>query len=78
MTIRPYAADDIDEVLDVWLRASRIAHHFLSDEFFAQEESEVRETWMTIADTYVYEHQGKVVGFIAMLENEVGAIFVDP
>ena len=78
MTIRPYAADDLDEVIDVWYRASQIAHSFLSEEFFAAERVEIAESWMPIAETTVYELGGRVVGFIALIKNEVGAIFVDP
>lgn len=78
MTVRPYADEDLDELLDVWYRASRIAHSFLPEEFFEKERREIGEKWMPIAETTVYEIEGRVVGFIALMGNEVGAIFVDP
>ena len=31
--IRPYQARDLDELLDVWEQASRLAHPFLDDDF---------------------------------------------
>jgi putative acetyltransferase len=31
-----------------------------------------------MAETWVYEAAGRVVGFISLIENEVGAIFVYP
>jgi putative acetyltransferase len=31
-----------------------------------------------MADTTVYEAEGRVVGFLALIGNEVGAIFLDP
>jgi len=78
VTIRPYAEEDLAELLDVWYRASLIAHPFLTPEFFEAERREIAETWMPLAETIVYEADGCVVGFLALIGNEVGAIFVDP
>ena len=78
VTIRPYTEDDLGELLDVWYRASLIAHSFLSEEFFETERREIAERWLPVAETAVYEIDGRVVGFVALIGNEVGAIFVDP
>ena len=76
--IRPYVDGDLDELLDVWYRASLIAHSFLSEEFFETERRQIVEQWLPMAETMVYETEGGVVGFLALIGNEVGAIFVDP
>ena len=78
VTIRPYIDADQEELLDVWYRASLIAHSFLSEEFFETERHEFAEQWLPAAETMVYEIDGRVVGFVALIGNEVGAIFVDP
>lgn len=76
--IRPYADEDLEELLDVWYRASLIAHSFLGEEFLASERRDVAGHWLPMAETMVYEADGRVVGFLALIGNEVGAIFVDP
>ena len=76
--IRPYTLADLDDVQDVWYAASLIAHPFLSEEFLATERDEIANQWLPIAETIVYEHHETVVGFLALVGNEVGAIFVHP
>lgn len=78
MTIRPYTDGDLEELLDVWYRASLVAHPFLSEAFLATERREISERWLPMAETTVYDVDGHAVGFIALIGNEVGAIFVDP
>jgi putative acetyltransferase len=76
--IRPYADEDMAQLLDVWYRASLIAHSFLPEEFLETERRQIAEDWLPIAETTVYEIDGRVVGFLALVGNEVGGIFVDP
>lgn len=76
--IRGFRPGDRDELLDVWFRASKIAHSFLPDEFFTLERTNIAEQWLPIAATRVYESDGHVVGFLSLVGNEVGAVFVDP
>ena len=76
--IRPYFDSDLDDVLDVWYEASLIAHSFLDDEFLANEREEIAEHWLPIAETIVCEIEGRVVGFLALIGNAVGAVFVSP
>lgn len=76
--LRPYQPGDQADVLDVWFRASSLAHPFLSAEFMARERAEIGDHWLEVADTTVYESDGRVVGSISLIGNEVGGIFVDP
>ena len=76
--IRKYEEKDLDALLDVWYQASLIAHSFLGDSFFEQERENIRDIYMEKAETWIYEAEGQVVGFISLNENEVGGIFVYP
>lgn len=78
VTIRPYADDDLEAVLTVWYEASKIAHSFLPAEFFDLEREEIAARWLPIAETIVFEVDQSVEGFLALIGNEVGAIFVHP
>ncbi len=76
--IRPYQSTDDDEIVDVWFTASSLAHPFLSADFMAQEKMNVRNIYLPNTNTWVYVKNGKIVGFISMIGNEVGAIFLEP
>ena len=76
--IRPYRPDDLEDVHDVWEQASRVAHSFLEDDFFENERVEIERQWLPMAETVVYDVAGKVVGFVSLIGDEVGAIFVLP
>ncbi len=78
MIIRAYREDDLNDVLSVWENASKLAHPFLTSEFLAQERHNIPNVHLPNADTWVAEFDGRVIGFIALLGNEVGAIFVEP
>jgi len=76
--IRKYDATDLSELLDVWYGAARIAHPFWTAELFEQERRDITREFLPVAETWVFEKDGRVVGFIALLGNEVGGIFVAP
>ena len=78
MNIRHYNDSDLDAVLSSWEIATRLAHPFMTDEFIAQERKNVAEIYMPNTDTWVAEIEREVEGFIALMGNEVGAIFLQP
>lgn len=75
--IRAYQEKDLSELLDAWYSASQVAHRFLDEDFFEQERSNIAALYLPNAETWVYELDGVVVGFISLVGNEVGGIFVD-
>lgn len=78
MSIRPYAPSDLTSVLDSWEAATRLAHEFMEDDFIAQERRNIEHIYLPNTDTWVAEVDGEVRGFISLMGNEVGAIFLDP
>lgn len=77
--IRPFVdTTDLPELLESWYEASLVAHPFLSDEFLDRERVLIAEQWLPSADTMVSVVDGRVVGFLSLVGNEVGAIFVHP
>ena len=77
-TIRKYRDSDLNDVLFSWENASRLAHPFLTNDFLDTERKNIQNVYLPNAETWVVEYDGVVVGFIALLGNEVGAIFVQP
>ena len=76
--IRKYNEPDLEDLLSAWEAASEVAHPFLTPEFLASERDNIPNLYLPNAETWVYEDGGRVVGFIALIGNEVGAIFVHP
>lgn len=78
MQIRQYKATDLEPVLESWEVATRLAHEFMTDDFIAKERKNVAEIYLPNTDTWVAEINGAVKGFIALMGNEVGALFLQP
>lgn len=78
LKIRQYTTSDLTAVLDTWEVATRLAHPFMSDDFIATERKNVADIYMPNTDTWVAVIDNEVQGFIALMGNEVGAIFLRP
>lgn len=76
--IRPYQTNDLEELLDLWFESSSLAHPFLEDDFMAAERKNIRDIYLPITETWIFEEEEKMIGFISMIKNEVGAIFIWP
>jgi len=76
--IRPFNSQDTDYLIDVWRAASALAHPFLSPDFIEQEANNMREMYLPNAKTFVFESDGSPIGFIAMIDTEIGGLFLHP
>lgn len=76
--IRRYKETDLDKVVDIWYQASTMAHPFLKPEFVEKVKNDMREIYIPNSLTWVFEENNKVVGFVGMLGNEIGGLFILP
>ncbi len=66
---RKYKEEEIPILLEIWEQASAKAHPFLDSEFTNIVRNAMNEIYLPNSDTWVYEEEGKIVGFISMLKN---------
>jgi ribosomal protein S18 acetylase RimI-like enzyme len=78
MIIRKFEHRDTEEVVEIWYNASVIAHSFIPKEMWESHKKELRNTYLPIAETWVAEENENLVGFISLLRNYIGGLFIAP
>jgi putative acetyltransferase len=76
--IRKHHESDLKVILGIWSQASSLAHPFLDPIFTEKVRKDMQEIYIPGSETWVYEENAEVVGFISMLGNEIGGLFVLP
>ena len=77
--IRKWLSDDVEPLLTLWLESTTVAHPFIDAQYWQESEAVVREVYLPSAETWVWEEEGQLRGFISVMESAfVGALFVDP
>ena len=77
-TIRAYSSTDCDRLADIWLEASRVGHPFLSEADLLDQQVKVRDIYLPQAANWVVELDGKPAGFIGLIDDFIGGLFIDP
>ncbi|KFX03786.1 acetyltransferase [Pectobacterium betavasculorum] len=76
--IRPYRGSDIEPLMQLWLKSTILAHPFIREDYWRESASAVREIYIPQSQTWVYEEQESLIGFISVLEARfIGALFVE-
>ena len=76
--IRKHQEKDLDSIMDIWYKSSTIAHPFLKETFVEKVKIDMKDLYIPGSDTWVYEENGSIQGFVSMMGNEVGGLFVRP
>lgn len=74
--IRDLQDTDLEPVLDIWLQASILAHHFIAPAFWHEQLGAMRDVYLPSAVTRVFEADGKVLGFSCVYADTLAALFV--
>lgn len=78
LTLRRFRPDDTEALSDLWLAASLGAHGFLGAERLAGQRALIGEVYLPQSDTMVAWQDGVPVGFLSLLGDFIGALFVAP
>jgi len=76
--IRKHKEQDLEQIINVWYQASTLAHPFLSSDFVEKVKSDMTNLYIPNSETWVYIKKNSIVGFISMIGNEIGGLFVLP
>ena len=76
--IRKHKEKDLEQIINVWSQSSALAHPFLDKKFVKKVESDMRNLYIPNSQTWVFEHNDLIIGFISMIDNEIGGLFVLP
>lgn len=76
--IRKLRNEDIEKVMKIWKDSTIKAHDFISKEYWKNNYDVVKNTYIPMSETFIYEIENKIKGFISVINNEfIGALFVD-
>lgn len=78
MIIRNFKHSDTEEIIEIWYKVSLIAHSFIPKETWESYKDELRNKYLPIVETWVAEENGNLIGFISILGNYIGALFITP
>ena len=73
--IRLFNLDDLDDVMRIWLDCNLEVHNFIYKDYFISNYSYVKEQ-MKQSNIFVYENNGKILGFIGIDNGFIQGIFV--
>ena len=76
--IRDFKEMDMEQVLNIWLEASIKAHSFIEKSFWESKLIEMRDIYLPSGETYVYEADGSISGFVSLCDDTLAALFVSP
>lgn len=68
----------MNDVLNIWLKASIKAHGFAGSEFWKSKIEDMRKTYIPASDTYVFTENGIIKGFFSLCNDTLAAMFVSP
>lgn len=75
--IRRLQENDIESIMKIWLETSIEAHDFINKQYWIDNYKIVKDEYIPVADTFVYEKNNEICGFISILNNNyIGALFV--
>jgi putative acetyltransferase len=71
-------SSDINYIMEIWKDSTIKAHNFIEREYWETNYDVVKDVYLPIAETFVYEANNKIIGFISIINNDfIGALFVD-
>ena len=75
--IRNLKNDDIDIVMELWKNSTIEAQNFIPDSYWLENYDNVKNNYLPNSDTYVYEEDGEIKGFVSLIDNIfIGGLFI--
>ena len=69
--IRKHLENDLEQIMNIWYESSTLAHPFLHSAFVEKVKADMRKIYIPNSETWVYENELGIVGFISMMDEEI-------
>lgn len=76
--IRAYRAADLEELSAIWFEASITAHAFVGEARLREQRLLIETVYLPNAETWVAIRDGEPAGFVSLLDDFIGGLFVSP
>jgi putative acetyltransferase len=76
--IRKYNEEDLTDILSFWKSSASLFHPEFKADFFNEQEAEIRDGKLGEIDSWVYEENNRVEGFISLHGHRLLMLFVNP
>ncbi|KAG4092316.1 acyl-CoA N-acyltransferase [Neocallimastix lanati (nom. inval.)] len=73
--IRNLIEEDMKEVMSIWLTSNISTHYYISESFWKSNFDAVRDAIIN-AETYVYEDNKSIIGFIGLVDDYIAGLFI--
>ncbi len=70
--------EEINDILDIWLKASIRAHGFIDEAFWESKLDDMRTIYIPSSETYVFKENEVIKGFFSLHGDTLAAMFVSP
>ncbi|MCC0661621.1 N-acetyltransferase [Clostridioides sp. ZZV14-6154] len=75
--IRKSNNKDIEKIMEIWEESTIKAHDFINKDYWKNSYNIVKNEYMPISETFVYDDGEEIKGFISIIDNEfIGALFI--
>lgn len=68
----------MEDVIRIWLGASVESHDFIDRQFWQSKVGDMKNVYLPACETYVYEDEQGIRGFLSLQGNTLAALFVSP
>ena len=69
---------EIGTCADIWLQASLAAHDFVPPDFWRKHLGAMKEQYLPASEVYLSKEEGTILGFAALYQGALEALFVRP
>ncbi|OWA35683.1 hypothetical protein B9G55_13145 [Saccharibacillus sp. O16] len=74
----PAAPEHFPRLAQLWLEASLTAHDFVDASYWIANQSAMQEQYLPQSEVQVCQDDGEIVGFAAMVGDDLASLFIDP
>ena len=78
MEVKPFRRNYTAALIEIWYKASVNAHHFIPVEFWKKNREKMANIYLPNSLTHVAFSDGKISGFVSMVDEYLAALFVKP